>query len=406
MTASNKVTMTNTPRSLLSNSFLTSHDVEVNTIRDSNISQQTVSRMGPTSRGVFSSLFSTHSDPPASSSSVSDSIPDEFRQPLTQNFGEHLPTQATLKRKRSEQEEDADTLIEDLLAGSDSDEDVKPIIIGREKKSDVQLHVRKDLFNHNALNISKQSNVTVKTPTKENSQHQQICSLSRVSDDQQNCFTLSRGSFDHVMKDMGRQRLDPQFFNPDFKNASLTKVSRTSEQGSSRSKERAILPKIDSLQSNGVSQVISSLAPSQSSWMPWNPLGSNQTFPPNVSVANYSRNINNQIPNLVEKIFDQHLYSGQSSLRPLIQNSQSLAPSGDSLDGSSDLVTPVSEHAYANNMFPSPEHAYASSTVDPQMSSELWTKPRPFNGYNGSRYRRTDGVPLYDDPTLPPGWTR
>ena len=66
--------------------------------------------------GVFSNLFSE-----PSSSSVTSFIPDEFRQPPAQQFGDYLhnnvAASSPLKRKLS-QEEEADQLVEDLLAGS------------------------------------------------------------------------------------------------------------------------------------------------------------------------------------------------------------------------------------------------------------------------------------------------
>ena len=406
--------------------------------------------MGQTPGGVFSNLFSEPSSSSSSSSSVTNSIPDEFKQPPAQQFGDYLhnnvAASSPLKRKLS-QEEEADQLVEDLLAGSDSDVeelDVKPVIV-QEKRSGVQLLIRKDLFNQDAPNITHQSNVTVKTPQKDvdNNQQQQLhqlqqqqqtamlsrietgvngsilqsralldSSLNNGNSQQQNELTLSRASYNNINQ-LGSHLIPGR---PGNTTATLTKVlpNGTSE----RSKERSILPK--------TLHQTPTLPPNMTYlgevWMPWNQSHSNlksifdnnvTAIPQNVTLTPDS-SIQNP-PRVVRRVFDQHFQS--QSLHPVIQSYQSerVAVSNRMLDENQFSTSGVRkrlednqfstsglmpEHAYGHSMFPAPEHAYATSVMSPRVSSELW-------GSRG-RYvsRRSDGVPLYDDPTLPPGWTR
>ena len=404
-----------------------------------------VNRMGCTvGGGVLSGLFSNSSS--SSSSLVTNSIPDEFRNPPTQNFGDYLKNKAssqTLKRKRSGDEQEADQLVEDLLAGSDSDDDidVKPIIIEDKRTvltnqrpvsvvtnqrpvsvvTNQRLNIRTDLFTQDATNITNQSNVTVKTPQKDDAknqqnilrkdafnvnkvinvrnnlhQQQQNGTLSPVVADNDNIrIILSRASIENnALKNRGQNS------EQNFKNihsipgsTTLTKVPQTGERDVSRNniKERTILPK------GQVPSQSSSIPPNvtflNSPWMPWNQAATKTSIiPPNVTASNslltHQRSVlrsrdqlgpirgQSRNPTVVKRVFDQHFYSPPQSISPIIQNYQSLAPQSEKMAVSNRMGNNQNQFlSSGDQMFPSSEHSYANNVMTNQ--KPVLTNERP-----------------------------
>ena len=235
-------------------------------------------------------------------------------------------------------------------------------------------------------------------------------------------------SIDNILKEMS-SRQKTIYKMPG--NSTLTRVPQISNKQEGVCQNisgRTILPKGGQSVPSQSSSIPPNVTFLNSPWMPWNQSVSNASVtPPNVTASNFSRSTPHN-PTVVQRVFDQHFYN-QS---PIIQNYQSLSSAASLMSSAAPLVTsqsermavsnrmmnnqnqflssglngvsnqmfPSLEHSYANNMFPAAEHTYANSVMNPKLSSDLSHKPR----YGSSR--RTDGVPLFDDPTLPPGWTR
>ena len=179
--------------------------------------------------------------------------------------------------------------------------------------------------------------------------------------------------------------------------------------------------------SQSISPVIQnyqSLAPQSEKMAVSNRMGNNQTqflssgnqmFPS--SEHSYANNVmTNQKPVLNIERSTEHSYANnmtnespaEHSYANIMTNQKPVFQSQDPLTNERPL-----EHPYANTMFPSAEHAYANTVMSPMYQPIRGQYPGHMTSVSQSearpRYlssRRTDGVPLFDDPTLPPGWTR
>jgi len=329
-----------------------------------------------------SSVTSIESSSLSSISSISsDIIPDEFRQAPSLQFGEQLQNNSrSSKRKLSQEigdtiETDVDKLVEELLEDSDSNEEPSEHVnkkikgeVGESKKianrehiedAKPQIGIRKDLFMQNAPSLHPQlnANVTVSTPSKTNTHNTTTISVSS---------SLSLPQAPQEIKERNISNNDPRILNPNINPFGSSQHALNSLQ---------FLRNCDTLRY--MNQGVDSLSypnPLQNSATLLNVIKRiNEASSEQRRVASQfpyttTQYPHNQHPHIVSRMYEQ-MIGGNTHNQPQHQNplGQSLS---NRLHGNIDL-----------------------SNLEP-------TNTRP-------RYKKkTDGVPLFDDPTLPPGWRR
>jgi len=362
------------------------------------------------------SLMSTSCSPSvtsiesSSSSSSSDSIPDEFRQAPSLQFGEQLHSESTnSKRKLSHNvgngfESDVDKLVGELLADSDSDDESSKVVKKKIKieagESDLdseknfaneeqikvklkpQIGVRKDLFMKNApsLHPTANANVTTSTPIKTNSNnsttisvssslnllpaHQEINAKNILNNDTRiPCPNINPFVAPHP----------PQNLN------SLKFLCDTSENLKPGEKSNFFPnPLQNSATLLNVIKRINDVRSDQRRYSPHFP-SSSSTFP----AIHYQQNQYSQnYPHIVSRMYEE-MVGGNTRIVSQFPTS-SMTPTN---------IVPVDNSELGQNLT-----NRLHGSIDLGNFGSQSTRPR----YK----KKTDGVPLFDDPTLPPGWTR
>ena len=380
--------------------------------------------------------------PPPVAATTSNSIPDEFTQAPVQSFGEQLN-----RKRKLISDDDNEDLVNDLLADSGDEEanandksnKEDPLVVSEvdtKNKEEVkpQILIRKDLFSQNVDNISHQSNVLVKTPEKVphhtilqpseqnlDSQTNGKPSMYRIKKiiphPNQSLMNSHQNVLDHhhhYQKILPKQQfsdfnpvdtaraLNPSIFTTKWRTADGREVTKedllkTSEQLRSTQKpvnkivlnhsaQTAVIPpKIPR------GTIIRTPSSTSSSAISPNQPGFSTSFSMPSSVAATSLSNQPMFLTMAPPVLPP------TDINPFVSQPSSLFHPPPPPNVTSRLF----EQKFLPQLTGYSRSKYNLVVKNvPCHSAE--DKPKPAIRYS----RRSDGVPLYDDPTLPPGWKR